>query len=139
MHLQLNDTKKPHLVPFSKIGSSPLGFITVAEDLPFEIKRVYWTYYTPHEVIRGQHAHKALEQFIFAVSGSIKLELEDLKGNKATFILDSPEIGLYIPPLHWRTIQFSHNAVLLCLASMPYEEADYIRSYSDFKNGNYNL
>lgn len=125
---------KPHLIQFPKKGAIDLGYISVAEkdNLPFEIKRVYWTYYAPHEVIRGHHAHKELRQLIFAVSGIIKFELENVSGEKLNFVLDSPEIGLYIPKLHWRKIQFSHNAVLLCMASEPYDESDYIRDYNDF-------
>ncbi|TWP30656.1 WxcM-like domain-containing protein [Apibacter muscae] len=126
----------PKYINFSKIGSSQLGFITVAEaqkNVPFDIKRVYWTYYTPQDVIRGGHAHKELQQVIFAVSGTIEFYTEDLKGNKNNFILDSPEKGLYIPRLIWRNIQFSHNAVLLCLASELYDENDYFRDYNEFK------
>ncbi|MBK1894413.1 sugar 3,4-ketoisomerase [Chryseobacterium paridis] len=120
-----------------KIGSSSLGFITVAENLkniPFEIKRVYWTYYTPQDIMRGGHAHKNLEQIIFAVSGMIEFNIEDKEGNKKTFILDNPSQGLYIPKLIWRDIKFSHNAVLLCLASQFYDENDYFRDYADFKD-----
>lgn len=125
----------PHLIELSKIGSSSLGYITVAQSsgLPFEIKRVYWTYYTPDSVIRGHHAHHELEQLIFATSGRIEFELEGLDGNKHQFVLDSPNLGLYIPQLYWRTIKFSHSAVLLCLASMEYTEQEYIREYSDFQ------
>jgi dTDP-4-dehydrorhamnose 3,5-epimerase-like enzyme len=135
MAIYIENLDTPQLVNFGKIGSSPLGFISVAEQLPFEIKRVYWTYYAPHEVIRGHHAHKQLQQFIFAVSGSIKFELESQSGEKKIFLLDTPEVGLYIPRLYWRTIQFSHNAVLLCLASLPYDENDYFRDYTDFRHG----
>lgn len=129
--------KPPHLVEFSKIGSPSLGYISVAEaqdDFPFEIRRVYWTYYTPNEVTRGGHAHKRLEQLIFAVSGSITFDVEDANGINHTFELDKPHIGLYLPPLTWREIKFSHNAVLLCLASEVYEEEDYIRSIEHFRS-----
>ncbi len=133
MKIKIENLNQPQLIDFKKAGSSSLGFISIAEELPFEIKRVYWTYYAPHEVIRGHHAHKELSQVIFAVSGSIKFELEDLTREKFSFILDSPEQGLYIPKLHWRTMQFSHNAVLLCLASELYSEEDYIRDYDSFR------
>ncbi len=122
--------------PLDKIGNSSLGFITVAENsknIPFEIKRAYWTYYTPQDVMRGGHAHKKLEQIIFAVSGIIEFSTEDQKGNRAVFVLDNPSKGLYIPRLIWRDIKFSHNAVLLCLASELYDENDYFRTYEDFK------
>ena len=125
----------PYLIEFSKTGSPILGYISVAQNsaLPFEIKRVYWTYFTPDSVIRGNHAHYELEQLIFATSGRIEFVLEDLNGQSEKFVLDSPNVGLYIPKLYWRTIKFSHNAVLLCLASMEYGEDDYIRKYDDFK------
>lgn len=126
---------KPHLLFFCKIGSSNLGYISVAENLgniPFEVQRVYWTYFTPQDVTRGGHAHLALEQVIVAVSGIITFTTEDLQGNKTEFVLDSPEKGLYIPKHIWRDIKFSHNAVLLCLASQKYTEDDYIREYDFF-------
>lgn len=134
MQKETIEVSKAQLINIGKLGSSPLGFISVAENLPFEVKRVYWTYYAPHEVIRGHHAHKSLQQFIFAVSGVIKFDLENVMGEKNHFVLDSPDLGLYIPALHWRTIQFSHNAVLLCLASQIFDEDDYIRDYNNFKN-----
>ncbi|BEV05545.1 FdtA/QdtA family cupin domain-containing protein [Chryseobacterium gambrini] len=127
----------PHIIHFSKIGSQDLGYITVAEEqknVPFEIKRVYWTYYTPQDVIRGGHAHKELQQIIFAVSGTIEFNTLDMEGNNKTFILDTPSKGLYIPKLIWRDIKFSHSAVLLCLASELYDEKDYFRDFDEFKN-----
>ncbi len=125
----------PHLIDFKKIGETSLGYISVAEkfeNVPFEIKRVYWTYFTPNHVIRGHHAHKHLQQIIIAVSGSIEFTLIDNKENKQIYILDNPDKGLYIPSGYWREIKFSHNAVLLCLASEKYDEKDYIRNYNDF-------
>ncbi|MFN5846294.1 MAG: sugar 3,4-ketoisomerase [Flavobacteriia bacterium] len=131
----MDKKKSPHLVEYPKIGGASLGYISVAEaqdDFPFEIKRVYWTYYTPNEVTRGGHAHKKLEQIIFAVSGSILFDVEDANGSRQRFELDEPHLGLYLPPFTWREIKFSHNAVLLCLASELFDEADYIRNYSEY-------
>lgn len=128
---------EPHLVSLKSIGNSVEGYITIAEaakSVPFEVKRVYWTYYTPQNVIRGFHAHKELQQLIFAVSGVIKFKVELRDGTIFNFVLDSPHVGLYLPPYTWREIQFSHSAVLLCLASEHFDEADYIRNYKDFKN-----
>lgn len=124
----------PHLIDIGKVGTSALGYLTIAENLPFEIKRVYWTYYAPHEVIRGHHAHKELQQLIFALSGSIEFGIEDIDSKKYNYKIDKPNEGIYIPKLCWRTIKFSHNAVLLCLASMEYGEDDYIREYSEFES-----
>ena len=127
--------KEPKLIEFSKLGDSKLGYITVAEygnNIPFEIKRVYWTYYTPHDIVRGHHAHRKLEQVIYAVNGQIDFYLENKNGMKFEFKLDRPNLGLYIPSGYWRTIKLSHSAVLLCLASLKYDEEDYLRDYKDF-------
>jgi dTDP-4-dehydrorhamnose 3,5-epimerase-like enzyme len=130
---------RPHIVTLDSIGSSVEGYITIAEqqkNIPFEIKRVYWTYFTPQNVIRGFHAHYALHQVIFAVSGTIKFLVEYKNEEQIEFILDQPNKGLYLPPDTWREIQFSHTAVLLCLASDVYNESDYIRDYETFRNEN---
>lgn len=127
----------PEYFEVSSIGGSSLGFISVAEhpsNIPFEIKRVYWTYYTPQNIVRGYHAHKELQQLVFAVSGQITFYTEDRKGEKGEFVLSEPNKGIYLPPYVWREIKFSHNAVLLCLASEEYTEDDYIRDYETFKN-----
>lgn len=126
----------PCIFEMDSIGESSLGYICVAEEsknMPFAIKRVYWTYYTPNNVTRGQHAHKNLQQLIFAVAGEIRFTTEDRFGNKQDFILNDPQKGLYLPPMIWREIQFSHNAVLMCLASEEFAEEDYIRDYRTFK------
>ena len=115
--------KEPQLIEFKKIGSPDLGYISVAElgdQVPFEFKRVYWTYYTPNHIERGGHAHKKLQQVIVAVSGIILFSLEDKLGKKYSFELKKPNQGLFIPEGFWRDIKFSHNAVLLCLASEKY-------------------
>lgn len=126
---------EPKLFQFNQYGYLNTGYISIAEidaEVPFPIKRVYWTYYTPNHVIRGGHAHKVLQQIIVAVSGIIEIELEGKKNKKHQFKLDKPSIGVYIPSGYWRDIRFSHNAVMLCLASEIYDESDYIRNYESF-------
>ena len=129
------EIEKPHIIRFPKIGESNLGYISVAEfenNIPFKIKRVYWIYFTPDDVNRGFHAHKKLQQVIVAVSGLIKFNINNNLGEEFEFILDDPSKGLMIPKMYWREISFSHNAVLLCIASIEYDENDYIRNYKEF-------
>lgn len=126
----------PHIIDFNQIGDSAIGFISVAESqrkVPFEIKRVFWTYYTPQNVTRGRHAHYVTEQVLIAVAGTIKVSVEIPGAEKLEYLLDSPSKGLYLPPNAWHTMEYSHNAVQLALASTNYDESDYIRDYSDFK------
>jgi dTDP-4-dehydrorhamnose 3,5-epimerase-like enzyme len=125
----------PTIIEFNKIGDPSLGYISVAEvqdNIPFEIKRVYWTYYTPDHVQRGGHAHKKLQQVLVAVSGIIELTLKDSKGKEYFYKLEKPSMGLFIPENYWRDLKFSHNAVLVCLASEIFKEEDYIRDFSKF-------
>lgn len=126
---------EPFEVSFPRIGTPSLGYISVAEgsNLPFEIKRVYWTYFTPEDVIRGGHAHFNLEQVLIAVSGRIEISIELIDGRVFEYILDSPNKGLFIPKLSWRNMKYTHNSVQMCLASDIYCEEDYIRSYNEYK------
>ena len=121
-------------IEFPQIGESALGYISIAEKtkLPFEIKRVFWSYYTPKNVIRGKHAHHQLEQILIAVNGSIKVFTESIEGELKEFELSNPNEGVFIPRLNWHTMQFSHDAVMVSLSSMVYDESDYIRAYIDF-------
>lgn len=111
------------------------GNITVVEngvDVPFDIKRIYYLYDIPGGETRGGHAHYGLKQLIVAVSGSFDVQLDD--GNeKRTFTLNRPYQGLLVTPGLWRELEnFSSGSVCLVLASLAYDEADYIRSYNDF-------
>lgn len=124
------------IIELGATGTTSLGYLTVAEqdqNVPFEIKRVYWTYFTPNEVERGHHAHRELDQILIAVSGHIHVRTESVFGEVKDFHLMSPQQGLYIPLLHWRTLKFSHNAVLVSLASMKYDPNEYIRDYEEFE------
>ena len=113
----------------------PRGNLTVVEQLkevPFDIKRVYWTYDVPGGESRGGHAHKKCQSFIIAVSGSFTVRLDD--GHKhETYHLNHPYQGLLINTGVWRTLEdFSSGAVFLALASELFDENDYIREYDDF-------
>jgi len=111
------------------------GNITPLEnliDLPFEIRRVYYIYDIPGGESRGGHAHKELHQLIIAASGSFDILLDDGR-NKKVVHLNRPYLGLYIVPGIWRElINFSSGAISLVLASMKYDERDYIRNYKLF-------
>jgi len=127
---------KPYLIEFKKLGSSDIGYISVSENknqIPFNSERVFWTYYTPEEVVRGRHAHYKTEQVLIALAGRIIVNIEMPDGEKMIFTLDKPNVGLYVPPHCWHTMQYSHSCVQLVLASTKYDESDYIRKYEDFK------
>ena len=123
------------LIDLHKI-SDRRGNLTVIEgnqDIPFDVKRVYYLYDVPGGESRGAHAHKALYQLIIAANGSFTVTLNDGKHKKA-YNLNRSYYGLLVVPGIWRVLDdFSSGAVLLCLASEHYEEEDYIRNYKEFK------
>jgi len=128
--------EKPHWIHFTGIGDEEVGYISVAQknNLPFEIKRVYWVYETPEHIERGNHAHVQCRQVLIAVNGAIDIELENTDGEKELFHLNTPSIGLFVPVMHWRKINMKKGSVLLSLASHDFDEDDYIRDYEQFNS-----
>jgi len=101
--------------------------------LPYKIKRVYYLYDVPSDSSRGGHAHKELQQFLIALSGSFDVVLDN-GINRRTITLNRPNKGLLIPSGVWRELEnFSAGAVCLSPVSEVYQEEDYIRQYDDFK------
>lgn len=112
------------------------GVLIVGEQLkqvPFEIKRVYMiTGLECPGIVRGQHAHKKLEQVIFCLRGSAELFLDDGISSK-TIRLDRPYSGVHLAPGIWHEVRaFDGGALLLVLASAFHDENDYIRSRDEF-------
>ena len=102
------------------------------QDVPFEVKRIFYIYGTQPDVPRGQHSHHQTRQYLIAVNGSCKVTLDDGK-QTITYDLNQPNIGLLQDALVWGTMHdFTADCVLLVLASEHYDEADYIRDYDDF-------
>lgn len=127
----------------------PMGHLTPIEsneDIPFEIKRVYYMTRVPENTIRGFHSHKNLEQVLICLNGTVEIVIST-PYEKEVVLLNDPSKGLYIGPMVWREMQnFSPGSVLLVLASEHYDEADYYRNYDEyireakkyFKNGREN-
>ncbi len=109
-----------------------LSFAQNGDQIPFDIKRVYWLYDVPGGESRGSHAHRTLEQVIIAAGGSFSVTLDDGRQRK-TFFLNRPYQGLYVSSGIWRDIfDFSSGSVCMVLASDKYVEDDYIREYPEF-------
>ena len=110
-----------------------LTFAEVEQQLPFKPERYFVVYDVPTKEVRGEHAHRELEQLLVCVKGSVSVVVDDGR-RRAEIVLDTPERALYIPPMVWGTqYGYTRDAALLVLASKPYEAADYIRDYEEFE------
>ena len=103
-----------------------------ASSLPFLPRRYYVIYGVPSREVRGEHAHKTLHQFLVCLAGQCALVVDDGE-RREEIVLCSPTVGVYTPPMIWGVqYKFSPDAVLLVLASDPYDADDYIREYDEF-------
>lgn len=119
-------------LPKNHYPQGNLTYIYNNVHLPFEIKRVFYTYDIPGGESRGAHAHKECHQFLIAASGAFEVLLDD-GVNKRTVLLNRPFYGLYVPPGIWTAEQgFSSGSICLVLASHGYEKEDYIRDYNEY-------
>lgn len=134
MKLKNNTVFDCSIIDISKVHNEA-GNITVVENMkniPFEVKRVYYLYDIPGGEARGGHAHYELEQYIIAASGSFDVILSDGQ-NRKIVTLNRPNFALHVVPGLWRELDnFSSGSVCLVLASLKYDESDYIRDYNEF-------
>jgi dTDP-4-dehydrorhamnose 3,5-epimerase-like enzyme len=119
--------------PVAQDMRGSLVFAEAHKHVPFEVKRLFLVYAVPSREVRGEHAHHTLHQFLVCVHGSCSVIADD-GTSRGEFLLDNPSRGLYLPPMTW-SIQYKYtpDAVLLVLASAPYDAQDYIRDYNQFR------
>ena len=120
---------EPHIIDLPCIRD-PRGNLTFVQNgdsrLPFDIARVYWTYDVPAGETRASHAHRTMQEFIVAVTGSFCATLDNGMEQR-TVMLNRPFQGLLIEPGVWLTLHdFSSGAICLALASEPYHPEDNI-------------
>lgn len=129
------DDSRVQMLEFSQRGDER-GYLVVVEggnDIPFDIKRIFYIYGSDTSVIRGQHANRESEFVLINVAGQSKVRVKDGKGNEAVFSLNRPHTGIYLPKMVWKDMyDFSEDSVLLCLASEHYNPEEYIRDYEEF-------
>ena len=109
-----------------------LSFAEIHQSLPFPVVRYFLVYGVPSREVRGEHAHRTLDQFLVCVHGSCSVRLFDGDSSEE-ILLNRPDLGLHVPPLVWTTeYRYSADAVLLVLASDIYKEDDYIRDLDEY-------
>ncbi|MDB5274947.1 MAG: hypothetical protein JWO58_3314 [Chitinophagaceae bacterium] len=126
----------PYIINFQHTGSAEFGFLDIAEvgkNIPFDVKRLFWTHSVPNGVTRGHHAHKATQQILIAIEGTIHVTTEMPCGEIMKFTLSSSTQGIYLPPHVWHSMDYYNDAVQIVFCSAHFSEADYLREYKDYK------
>ena len=128
--------KNTYKFNLNTFGNDQIGNLVPLEyntNIPFEAKRIFYTYNVPFESNRGAHAYYNTEQVLICISGNLKIKCFD-GIDENIYELNNPKEAIYIAPKVWRTtFEHSSDAVLLVLSSLEYDENDYIRDYDEFK------
>jgi acetyltransferase-like isoleucine patch superfamily enzyme/dTDP-4-dehydrorhamnose 3,5-epimerase-like enzyme len=102
------------------------------DNLPFLPKRFFIVSSVPNHKVRGEHAHREIDQFLVCMHGSVHVVVDN-GVQRCEIVLDDKKYGLYIPKMIWATqYKYSHDAMLLVLASDVYDADEYIRDYDEF-------
>ena len=118
-------------LPYHKENNGDL-VVVEGEIIPFSIKRVF-NVRQQKDDIRGRHAHRQCSQLLICTNGAVEVKCDDSRTTEI-YVLDKPNFGLFIPPGIWADQKYiENNTILTVLCDRPFEEADYIRNYDDFK------
>ena len=134
--IMLHNINKVKMLEFPQHGDER-GHLVIVEgkenNVPFEIKRVFYIYGSDSNVVRGKHANRKSEFVLINVAGSSKVKVKDGEGNEAIFNLMRPHTGLYLPTMVWKEMfDFSDDSVLLVLSSEHYDSTEYVRDYNAY-------
>jgi dTDP-4-dehydrorhamnose 3,5-epimerase-like enzyme len=122
------------LVRMTRVDDMRGGLVAAnfESDLPFVPRRVFMVFGVPSADVRGAHAHRQCQQLLVCVQGSVRTVVDDGR-QREELVLDRPDVGLHVMPMIWGTqYRYSSDAVLLVLASHPYDAGDYIRDHEQF-------
>ena len=130
------ETTEVKLLQFKEKGDDRGRLVVVegGQDIPFEVKRVFYIYGSDSDVVRGRHANRRSEFILINVAGSSKVRVIDRSGNEMIISLTHPHTGIYLPALVWKDMyDFSPDSVLLVLSSEHYDPNEYIRDFEEFR------
>jgi len=121
-------------LPGDRKESGALNYWEDKTIFPKGIQRCFWITKVDELASRGNHAHWNESQLLVALSGSVAINVESVAGEITSFTLSAPDRGLFVPPLHWVSVKFTPNAVLLGMSDLEFSEEDYIRDKNYFES-----
>lgn len=126
--------EKCRLIEFQKCDDNrgKMSVIEGSKNIPFDIKRIFYTYDISDDVKRAEHANRKSEFIFICLSGSALVTV-DYGNEKEQFVLNNPSIGLYIPKMLWKDISnYSKDCVMLILSNEYYDSSEYIKDYNEY-------
>lgn len=121
-----------YMLPHFCDARGALAVVDFATQLPFLPQRTFFVYEVPSQHVRGEHAHRQCQQFLICVQGAVSVVVDDGQQRREV-LLDSPQVGLFVPPWVWASqYRYQPHSVLVVFASHPYDPGDYIRDYETF-------
>ena len=124
-----------HMLEFPRHGDER-GWLVAIEgcnDIPFDIKRIFYIFGSDSSVVRGRHANRRSEFVLINVCGSCRVRTVETDGRVQDFLLDKPHTGIYLPRMVWKDMyDFSPDSILLCLSSEHYDNEEYIRDFDAY-------
>ncbi len=130
----MNSIENVKVVKFRDFGDERGKLVVIEgnQDIPFDIKRVFYIYDSDSDIVRGEHANRKSEFVLINVSGKSKVKVYDGKESKV-YELDKPMMGIYIPSMIWKDMyDFSEDSVLLVITNEHYDEKEYIRNLAEY-------
>ena len=101
--------------------------------LPFKMERLFYIYDTDNSAIRGNHANRNSSFVFVCITGACDVLIDDGE-SRVTYHLDSPDKALYCPKGSWKEMfNFKKGTVLLVVSDQPFDNTEYIRDYTEFK------
>lgn len=129
----MSSIKDVKLIDFKKLHDSRGKLVIAGDKLPFDVKRMFYSYDSEADAIRANHANQNATFIFIAMSGSFVVDVTDSTGDRGVFRLDKPHVGLYLPAMTWKKVyDFSSDAIFLALSDMTQLEDKVIYDYEAF-------
>ncbi len=124
------------ILEFNELGDERGNLVVIegGQQIPFDIKRVFYMYGTDSTMVRGKHANIDSEFVLVNVAGSSKIKIDNGTEQRIV-ILDKPRMGVWLDKMIWKEMyDFSKDSVLLVLSNEHYNGQEYIRDYDEYLN-----
>jgi hypothetical protein len=124
-----------HWINLTEFGDTRGKLVSIEnmKNIPFKMERLFYIYDTDSDAIRGKHANRNSSFIFICVSGACDISIDNGQ-TVHDYQLDLPTKALYCPKGTWKEmVHFKPGTVLLVISDQPYDNSEYIRDYTEFK------